>query len=180
MTTAMLKALANPLRRRITRVLARREFVRAADVAADLGEPANKISFHLRVLADAGLIVEAPEQARDGRDRVWTPIRDSLSIGVAADDEAIELGNAVVAAMAEDHSELVRRVVSHSIATAGEDDPGTHGTLMVSNLHLTEDEYTTLRDRLSRVIHEAERSHDRTASDARMWQIDIVAADDTI
>ncbi|WP_243228688.1 transcriptional regulator [Microbacterium sp. CIAB417] len=180
MTTAMLKAFANPLRRRIMRVLARREFVRAADIAEDLGEPANKISFHLRVLADAGIIVEAPEQARDGRDRVWTPIRDSLSIGAGADAEEIELGNTVIAAIAEDHTELVRRVVAHSVATAGDPDPGTHATLMVSNLHLTEAEFGALRDALSRLIREAERSHDRSDPDSRMWQIDVVAADDAI
>jgi len=180
MTTAMLKAFANPLRRQILRVLARREFVRAADVAEDLGEPANKISFHLRALADAGLIVEAPEKARDGRDRVWTPVSGSLSIGAANDAEELELGNAVIAAVAEDHTELVRRVVAHSIATAGDVDPGKHGTLMASNLHLTEPEFTALRDAIGRLIHEAEQSHDRSAPDSRMWQIDIVAADDTI
>src|SRR5215207_7054641 len=45
--------------------------MRAADLARELGLPANQMSFHLRQLAKYGLVVEAPEHARDGRDRVW-------------------------------------------------------------------------------------------------------------
>ena len=45
--------------------------VRAADVARELGIPANQASFHLRQLAKYGLVEEAPEEARDKRDRVW-------------------------------------------------------------------------------------------------------------
>lgn len=180
MTTAMLKAFANPLRRRIMRVLTKREFVRAADIAEDLGEPANKISFHLRVLADAGLIVEAPEQARDGRDRVWTPIKDSLRVRASSTDpDDFALSDAVIAAMAEDHLELVHRLMAHSTSAAAQD-PADHGTLSVSNLSLTEAEYTALMDKLNAAIIDAERTRDKSAADARVWQIDIVAADETI
>ena len=45
--------------------------MRAADVAERLDIPANQASFHLRQLAKYGLVEEAPELARDGRDRVW-------------------------------------------------------------------------------------------------------------
>jgi len=69
---AMLRALAHPLRQRIMWELAARDHLRAADLAKITGEPANSVSFHLRSLAKAGLIDEKPEQARDGRDRVWT------------------------------------------------------------------------------------------------------------
>ncbi|MGO1803018.1 MAG: hypothetical protein ACTHZW_10420, partial [Microbacteriaceae bacterium] len=40
-TTAMLKAYAHPLRRRIARAVAARGHARAADIAADLGVAAN-------------------------------------------------------------------------------------------------------------------------------------------
>lgn len=181
MTTAMLKALANPLRRRILRTFGKREFLRAADIAEDLGEPPNKVSFHLRVLADAGLIAEAPEHARDARDRVWTPIKESLTLRSSpGQEEDVALGNAFIAALAEDHDELVRRVVAYSLSAASMEDPHTHASLMVSNLHLTESEYLALRDTLSQAIVAAEETHDRTAPDSRLWQIDIVAADDRI
>ena len=45
--------------------------MRAADVAATLGIPANQASFHLRQLAKYGLVEEDPAAARDRRDRVW-------------------------------------------------------------------------------------------------------------
>ena len=45
--------------------------MRAADIGEALGIPANQASFHLRQLAKYGVIVAAPEAARDKRDRVW-------------------------------------------------------------------------------------------------------------
>jgi len=51
--------------------------MRAADVAERLEIPANQASFHLRQLAKYGLVVEAPELARDGRDRVWRVVNES-------------------------------------------------------------------------------------------------------
>ncbi|MGQ7312764.1 helix-turn-helix domain-containing protein [Microbacterium arabinogalactanolyticum] len=182
MTTAMLKAFANPLRRDMMRVFAKREFLRAADLAEELGQPANKISFHLRVMADAGLIVEAPEHARDGRDRVWTPIRESLNVGSPEAPVAdVALGNVVIAALAEDHQKLVQRVVSYALENlAGGRDGVEHGTLAIHNLRLTDAEYEQLTKKLGRVISEAEAAHDRSAPDSRFWQIDIVAADESI
>lgn len=69
-----MRALAHPLRQRIMVELNVREHARAADLARSLGEPANSISFHLRVLAKHHFIEEAPDLARDKRDRVWRPL----------------------------------------------------------------------------------------------------------
>lgn len=77
---ATLRAMAHPIRQEILSALAVREYARAADLAKLLGEPANSISFHLRTLAKAGLIVEAPEQARDRRDRVWRRVADRFEL----------------------------------------------------------------------------------------------------
>ncbi|WP_418277751.1 ArsR/SmtB family transcription factor [Isoptericola jiangsuensis] len=75
-----LRALANPVRQRILMQLAVTGHARAADLAEAIGQPANSVSFHLRVLARAGLIVEAPEHARDKRDRVWTNVAEAYSL----------------------------------------------------------------------------------------------------
>ncbi len=69
----VLRAIAHPVRNRILGELYSRGHLRAADVAAELGIPANQASFHLRQLARYGLVEPAPEHARDGRDRVWKP-----------------------------------------------------------------------------------------------------------
>src|SRR5690625_5956976 len=68
-TRDMLRALAHPLRMQLLQRLGGRGTARAADLAADLGVPANSVSYHLRILAKGGAIVEAPEAARDKRDR---------------------------------------------------------------------------------------------------------------
>jgi predicted ArsR family transcriptional regulator len=70
---AVLRAVAHPVRNRVLAELHAAGPMRAADVALSLGIPANQASFHLRQLAKYGLVVEAPEAARDGRDRVWKP-----------------------------------------------------------------------------------------------------------
>lgn len=67
----VLRALAHPIRGRILDEIEASGPVRAADVARELGIPANQASFHLRQLAKYGLVEEAPEEARDKRDRVW-------------------------------------------------------------------------------------------------------------
>ena len=67
----MLRGIAHPMRNRILEEMSAGGPMRAADVAERLGIPANQASFHLRQLAKYGLVEEAPELARDGRDRVW-------------------------------------------------------------------------------------------------------------
>jgi len=77
---AALRAIANPVRQRILMQMSVAGHARAADLAEAIGQPANSVSFHLRVLAKAGLIVEAPEHARDKRDRVWTNVAETYQI----------------------------------------------------------------------------------------------------
>jgi DNA-binding transcriptional ArsR family regulator len=67
----VLRAIAHPTRGRILDELGAVGPMRAADVGEALGIPANQASFHLRQLAKYGVIVPAPEAARDKRDRVY-------------------------------------------------------------------------------------------------------------
>ena len=158
-TTAMRKAYSHPLRRRIARILAGRDHARAADIAAELDMPANSNSFHLRVLGDAGLIEEAPEHARDRRDRVWKPVRGAWDIG-SPDHPVVDeiLGGAVIAALAEDHIEMLRRVVAWAPDYVAGRATGVHGTFDQHNLRLTESEFTELLKRIGELLKEAEES----------------------
>ena len=72
----MLRAIAHPVRNRILDELGAGGPMRAADLAERLKIPANQASFHLRQLAKYDLVVEAPEAARDKRDRVWRAVHD--------------------------------------------------------------------------------------------------------
>ena len=180
MTTSMLKAFANPLRRRIATEFNRRKFNRAADIAAALGEPANKISFHLRVLADAGLIAEAPEQARDGRDRVWTVV-ETGGLNVAQPGEPAAdpvLANAVVRGLLEDHQRLVQRLVAQLPSYfAGETDVAK-GTFSTNHVALTPEEFDAMMARIQQVIYEAKDAHVDGDDATQVYDIDIVAAGD--
>lgn len=180
-TTAMLKAYAHPLRRRIAKSVAGRGHARAADVAADLGVAANSVSFHLRVLADAGLIEEAPEHARDKRDRVWKATEGSWNVGSPehpiADEE---LGGVLMNALADDHIEMMRRVMAWAPEYVSGRDPAVHGTFSQANLRLTEAEFTEIERRIHEVIKEVSDAHEPDDPATRIWGLDIIAADDTI
>lgn len=180
-TTEMLKAYAHPLRRRIAKVIVGRGHARAADVAADLDVPANSVSFHLRVLADAGLIEEAPEFARDRRDRVWKSSEGSWNIGSPEHPVADEvLGGVLMSALADDHIDLVRRVMAWVPEYVSGRTAEIHGTFAQSNLRLTEVGFRELERRIQEVMKEVQDAHDPDDPENRLWALDIIAADDTI
>ncbi|MFJ4961447.1 ArsR/SmtB family transcription factor [Streptomyces sp. NPDC088729] len=70
-----LRALAHPLRLRLLGLL--REFgpATASGLAARLGESSGATSYHLRQLAEYGLVEDAPEQGK-GRERWWRPVHE--------------------------------------------------------------------------------------------------------
>jgi DNA-binding transcriptional ArsR family regulator len=80
------KALSHPLRGEILRHLDENGPATSTTIAEALGENTGTTSYHLRVLADAGIIEEVPERAH-GRERWWRtfptdhrePDYDSLS-----------------------------------------------------------------------------------------------------
>jgi predicted ArsR family transcriptional regulator len=83
----VLRAIAHPVRNRILGELSAQGPLRAADLSAELGVPANQASFHLRQLAKYGLVEEAVGEGRDRRDRVWRLVDDT---GLDLDLRAME------------------------------------------------------------------------------------------
>jgi DNA-binding transcriptional ArsR family regulator len=67
------KALSHPLRQEILGHLGEHEAATATTIAAALDENTGTTSYHLRVLADAGVIEEVAERAH-GRERWWRTI----------------------------------------------------------------------------------------------------------
>jgi DNA-binding transcriptional ArsR family regulator len=88
------KAMSHPLRREMLRHLAEHGTASSTTLAEALGESTGTTSYHLRVLADAGVVEEVPGQT-NGRERWWRappvdlrePDYDSLS---AADRAALD------------------------------------------------------------------------------------------
>ena len=64
------KAMSHPLRREMLRHLDEHGPATSTTLAEALGENTGTTSYHLRVLADAGVIEEVPERA-NGRERWW-------------------------------------------------------------------------------------------------------------
>jgi DNA-binding transcriptional ArsR family regulator len=181
MTSAMLKAYTHPLRRQMLQLFRQRGHLRAADIAEALDVAANSASFHLRVLADAGLIEEAPEHARDRRDRVWVARRQALNLGGPENPVADEvLGGVMLNAVAEEHHDMLRRVLAWSPEYISGRTTEVHATFSQRSVRLTGAEFDALMERIEDVMTEAVEAHDRDDPDSRPWQIDLLAADDRI
>ena len=69
--TASLAALAHPFRAHIMDALKVDGPSTASMLAARTGQAVGNASHHLKVLAEAGLVEEAPELAKDRRERWW-------------------------------------------------------------------------------------------------------------
>lgn len=65
-----LTTLAHPLRSRLLTALRQHGTATATALAQRLGTNSGTTSYHLRKLADVGLVVDAPDEG-DGRDRWW-------------------------------------------------------------------------------------------------------------
>jgi DNA-binding transcriptional ArsR family regulator len=75
-----LKALAHPLRMKLMRGLTIARVATASQLAEQVDEAVSLVSYHLRKLAEHGLIEEAEPQSADGRERWWQPASDGVSI----------------------------------------------------------------------------------------------------
>ncbi|GAB2839114.1 helix-turn-helix domain-containing protein [Streptomyces deserti] len=75
-----LKALAHPLRMKLYRGLLMAKVATASQLAEQVDEAVSLVSYHLRKLAEHGLIEEAEPRSADGRERWWQPASDGLSI----------------------------------------------------------------------------------------------------
>ncbi|MDL5201008.1 helix-turn-helix domain-containing protein [Streptomyces sp. ALI-76-A] len=107
-----LKALAHPLRIQLYRLLYIARTATASQLSEQVDEAVSLVSYHLRKLADHGLIEPAEPQSGDGRERWWQPASDGLSIHDEDFRDAPEKAAAHTAAsrlIYEQRSELYRR-----------------------------------------------------------------------
>jgi predicted ArsR family transcriptional regulator len=159
----ILRAIAHPVRNRILGEISAAGPSRAADLAADLGIPANQASFHLRQLAKYGLVEEAPELARDRRDRVWRAVHAD---GVTVETSLMEESAGGAAALSVFHRSLsawAHTVVDAAFST--EKVPDTQRTIADYRIKLTKAEATELSAELDEVVQAwTERTRGRDSS----------------
>ena len=75
-----LKSIAHPLRAQLYRLLIIAQVATASQLADQVDEAVSLVSYHLRKLAEHGLIEEAEPHSGDGRERWWQPASDGLSV----------------------------------------------------------------------------------------------------
>jgi DNA-binding transcriptional ArsR family regulator len=73
----VLKAMTHPLRRQVYRLLAQLGSANITMLAEHTGADPGQLSYHLRELAKRGFVEEAPELARDRRERWWRAAQES-------------------------------------------------------------------------------------------------------
>lgn len=109
--SAVLAALAHPLRRRLMDVLKVDGPLTASALAERTEQAVANISHHLKVLAGCDLVVEAPELARDRRERWWRLASPGLrwsSSGFDDDPASQAVAHAAISLNLERQVSLVR------------------------------------------------------------------------
>jgi DNA-binding transcriptional ArsR family regulator len=147
----ILRAIAHPARSRILSELYAGGALRAADVARTLGIPANQASFHLRLLAKYGLVEEAPDEARDKRDRVWRMVADD-GISFRSEDMLAQPGGDAAMAVYQRRA----RAWGHLLVDRSleRDEPDAEKWVFNASLRFTQEE-------LVEFAHEVEELHQR-------------------
>jgi DNA-binding transcriptional ArsR family regulator len=97
---SVIAAIHHPLRRRLIDLIGVGGPSTASRLAEATGELVGNISHHLKVLAAAGVIEEAPELAKNRRERWWRSAQASYSWSFA--DAAGDPAGELVAATAEE------------------------------------------------------------------------------
>jgi DNA-binding transcriptional ArsR family regulator len=101
-SSSMIAAIHHPLRRRLLDLLGVEGPATASQLAERTGELVGNISHHLKVLAAAEVILEAPELAKNRRERWWRSAHQSYSWSVA--DAEGEPAGELIATVSEERN----------------------------------------------------------------------------
>lgn len=167
----ILRAIAHPHRNRILAELSAAGPLRAADVATTLDIPPNQASFHLRQLAKYGLVVEAPEEARDRRDRVWRLADDDGITFRTEDVLARPGGEAAMAVFQRSARAWGHHLVDLSLVPS---EPGMEKTVSSNSLRFTREEVVEFAADMEALIgrwRERTRSADADRTTYSIYQL---------
>ena len=149
----VLAMLAHPLRRRLMDVLRVHGPATASALAERTDQAVGNISHHIRALAEVGLVEEAPELAKDRRERWWRLMAASLrwSGRAFSGDPAEEaMAQAAQSLSLDRHAGFVRAWYA---AGDEERDPWRETAFSVEKwLHLTADELGELNGEMADLI----------------------------
>ncbi|GGC90573.1 hypothetical protein GCM10011512_16960 [Tersicoccus solisilvae] len=145
------------------------------------------MSFHLRTLARAGFVQEAPEFARDRRARVWKAVNQSWKAGdrespLGPDDEAPLA--AYLDQVTRDQQDMLTRLLGWARRRAAGRDREFRGEVSIGSLRLTPDEARAVFAEVGAVLDRARSLHhestDADAAGVRTWDYTVLAARDDL
>lgn len=145
-------ALANPARSRLLDSLTAQGPATASALAERTGLAVGSISHHMRVLASAGLVEEAPELARDRRERWWRRAARSITWGRSTLPPDAESQRQAVAAEEFMLARQVERARTWLERSEPNDDWGRAELSTDSWLRLTPDELQELGDEINQLV----------------------------
>ncbi|MFD9906423.1 ArsR/SmtB family transcription factor [Streptomyces sp. NPDC059063] len=168
-----LKALGHPLRLKLYRALYVRRTATASQLAEEVDGAVSLVSYHLRKLAEHGLIEEAPGAQRgDGRERWWRPAQEGLSFhrrDFADAPEKLAAHTAVSRTVVEQRTDAYLRYLDEQAAWSPEWQAAADGCDFL--LRLTAAELAELNDEVRAVIKKftdrGNAAHDTGATEGR-------------
>jgi DNA-binding transcriptional ArsR family regulator len=152
-----LKALAHPLRNRIIKSLRLHGPATASQLAERLGVNSGATSYHLRQLAEAGMVVDDEERG-NARDRWWKAAHERTYFDLAQGDS--DAAVAYLSAVAAAYSETLHRAVEELPSLPAEWRDAT--TLSDYGLVLTAAEAKALLEELQTVVSRYRAREDAT------------------
>jgi DNA-binding transcriptional ArsR family regulator len=164
------RALSHPLRLRILNVLAEEGPATSTTLARTLGENTAATSYHLRQLAQYGLIRELPQRG-NGRDRWWEALAASYGAKVPTSNEARSAGYALAARVVEHDAQVVRAYLdSRETYPAAWQDAALFTN---ASIWATPDELHLISQRLHQVLSEYRRPavEDRPKAAERVYVV---------
>ena len=159
LTPTTLRGLVHPIRLRLLDLLQADGAATATGLAKRIGESSGVTSYHLRVLAEHGFVVEDTERGT-GRDRWWRSVHRTTSFTFRNPDDPgsaeMEEAERFVRLVAD---ESYRRAVSFigTIASRTEELSAMPWTVSQWPLMLTADEARELRNTVSELIAKFQR-----------------------
>ncbi len=147
-----LKGLAHPLRQRLYRLLVQLGPSTVTGLAERIGADPGRVSYHLRELGRRGFIDEAPELARDRRERWWRVVPGSIAWSTTQFDEPAGRAVAETAQRQLVTEEFERLQKYEATKEAWGQEWVTAASTSNSYLRLTPDEMRGLTAELNEVI----------------------------
>jgi DNA-binding transcriptional ArsR family regulator len=162
-TVGQVAASSHPVRRRLLELLGVDGPATASQLAARTDQLVGNVSHHLKMLARAGLVEEAPELAKDRRERWWRHVPISLSWSLA-DVRGDPVGEAVAVSAERESLDLhLGRVRGWMAARDGSDqyaEPWTQAAFSTETwVRATPEELHELGEAINALVVEFHDSH---------------------